>query len=430
MSQFLRWIYSLIFALLMPLILLRLCLRSRRNKAYRERWLERFALSPLHQKKEGIWVHTVSMGECIAAIPLIKCLQVRYPDLPITVTSMTITGSAYIQKTFGKTIFHTYVPYDFYWMQRRFLKALAPRCVILLETELWPNLLNACRKEKVKVLLANGRLSQQSYQQYRWVLPIVKEMLKNITSIAVQEEAHKNRFHALGAPLSAIHVTGSLKFDMMVSPEQIEKGKILRSQLGENRAVWIAASTHEGEESIILATHQKLKKQFPDVVLILVPRHPERFEKVINYGKTAGLSLLQYSQYAQWNKEAASSIDVVVGDTMGDLIVLYAASDLAFVGGSFIAQGGHNPLEPALLGLPVVMGQSTFNFTEVAAKLIASGGMTQVSDQNHLIHTIKQWLLNPELIKQKGEQVKAVVDNNRGAVEKHLALIDKCLSGA
>ena len=235
-------LYSIGFAFIMPLVVLRLLWRARHNKAYRQRLSERFALSRITQKKQSIWFHTVSMGESIGATPLIEAILQQSPTLPITITTMTVTGSDYIQKTFGDRVYHQYIPYDFFWMQKRFLTALHPKIVVLFETELWPNLLAACQKQKIPVFLANGRLSKRSQQRYHIIKPVVRAMLQAIQIMAVQEEAHKTRFCTLGMPAHRIHVTGSLKYDVTVSESIQSQGHALRDLLGQKRAIWIAAS--------------------------------------------------------------------------------------------------------------------------------------------------------------------------------------------
>ncbi len=423
----LRLLYSFGFACCLPFILIRLLWRSRHNPAYRQRLAERFSFALIKQKKNGIWIHTVSMGEAIAATPLIKAIQQQYPQLPVTVTAMTVTGSEYISHTFTNSVYHCYLPYDVYCMQRRFLKKLSPRLVIILETELWPNLLAACRYYAIPVLLANGRLSARSARGYRLISPITRSMLSSIHVMSVQEDAHKQRFQQLGMPLSTIHVTGSVKFDITVPENVIAQGQQLRQQLGTTRPVWIAASTHEGEEQQLLELHRRLQTHIPTVLLIIVPRHPQRFDKVTQYANDAGYNVIRYSQRQDWTTDAVAAANVVVGDVMGQLLMLYASADAAFVGGSLIKHGGHNPLEPAALKLPIIVGEHMFNFIEITKKLVEGGGMQQVTDLDQLTDTIKQWLITPTLAQQVGERAQQVVLQNRGALQKQLDLVEQLL---
>lgn len=423
-----RWLYSLGFAVCLPIILLRLFWRSRHNQAYRQRLAERFALRRIQQPQQGIWVHAVSMGECMAITPLVKAIQARYPDLPVTMTAMTITGSDYIQRTFAQTVYHYYIPYDFYWMQRRLLRAISPRLVILVETELWPNLLAACHTQKVPVLLANGRLSARSARGYGLIAPIIRRMLRSIDKLAVQEPAHKTRFEQLGALKSAVEVTGSIKFDVTLPDATLVQAHALRQQLGTDRPVWIAASTHEGEEQTLLTIHQQLLKQFPTALLILVPRHPERFDKVMQYIKRAGLHMLQYSQRQNWMPKILTTEHVILGDVMGKLLQLYASADVAFVGGSLIKHGGHNPLEPALVGCPIVVGPSMYNFSQITTQLINCNGLQQVQHSEQLQQVISQWFAAPDVAKSVGAKAHCFVEQNRGALDKHLALVATLLN--
>ena len=421
--MWLRIIYSIGFALMMPLVVLRLLWRARHNKAYCQRLSERFALSHITQKKHGIWLHTVSMGESIGATPFIEAILQQVPTLPVTITTMTITGSDYIQKTFGDRVYHQYIPYDFFWMQKRFLTALCPNIVILFETELWPNLLAACQKQHIPVFLANGRLSPRSQQRYQLIKPIVRTMLQAIQIMAVQEAAHKIRFCALGMPAHRIHVTGSLKYDVTVSESIQSQGRALRHLLGQKRVIWIAASTHAGEEAIVLQAHRLIQKTLPNALLILVPRHPERFDHVIHDAVGANFTVQRYSQKAHWIPASLSDTDVIIGDVMGQLLMLYASCDAAFIGGSLIKHGGHNPLEAAVLGLPIATGPHMYNFAQITQQLMDAGALQHISDATTLAQCMLDWLRKPVEAQQIGQQGKALVEKNRGATQKHLQLL-------
>lgn len=420
----LRLMYSVGFALAMPWVILRLLWRSRHNKAYRQRWSERLGLASIKQKKHGIWLHTVSMGESIGATAFIEAILQQAPDVPVTVTTMTITGSDYIRKTFGDRIGHQYIPYDFFWMQKRFLKALCPRIVIIFETELWPNMLAACQRQQVPVFLANGRLSERSMQRYQIIGPLVRAMLKAIDLMAVQEPAHQARFVALGMQSDRIQVTGSLKYDVTISTQTQTQGQRLRQMVGNTRRMWIAASTHEGEEAIVLQAHRLIQQTLPNALLVLVPRHPERFDAVYHDATKAGFDVARYTETANWQGVQMADMDVILGDVMGQLLTLYASCDAAFIGGSLIEHGGHNPLEAAALGLPMATGMHMYNFTQITQQLRKAGVLQQVSSAQTLADCLMSWLCAPA-VQMQGlqEQAKALVRQNRGATDKHIQLV-------
>lgn len=276
-----RTLYTLLLYLAVPVIAVRLWLRSRKAPAYAKRIGERFALTLPEFKPGGIWLHAVSVGESIAAAPVVKALQQQYPDLPITVTCMTPTGSERIQSMFGDSVQHCYLPYDLPLASKRFLKRLQPRLAIVMETELWPNHINQCARLKIPVVLANGRLSERSARGYGRFPKLVAPMLKQISALAVQSAIEAQRFIELGARAETVKVTGSIKYDQQVAEGLPEQAQTLREQWqASQRPIWIAASTHEGEDALILAAHQQLLRLFPKALLILVPRHPERFESV------------------------------------------------------------------------------------------------------------------------------------------------------
>ena len=353
-----RHLYTLLLHLALPLIALRLALRARKAPAYARRIKERFsfALPPL--KPGGIWVHAVSVGESIAAAPMIRALQARYPELPITVTCMTPTGSERIQALFGDSVQHCYLPYDLPWAAARFLDRVRPRLAVVMETELWPNHIHQCARRGIPVALANARLSERSARGYARFGKLTAPMLAELSLIAVQTQAEAQRFLDLGARPDCVEVTGSIKFDLKIDAELLQRAAELRRQWqAEQRPVWIAASTHAGEDEIVLAAHRQLLETRPNALLILVPRHPERFNSVHELCLSDGLTTRRRA-----TGEAVQAGDqVLLGDTMGELLFLYALADIAFVGGSLVANGGHNLLEPAALGKPVLSGPHLFN---------------------------------------------------------------------
>ena len=416
-----RFLYSLFFVLCLPVILARLLYRAWRAPAYARRWPERFALGG-ELRPGGIWVHAVSVGEAIAAAPMVRELLKRYPQLPITITCMTPTGSQQIRKLFGDQVGHAYLPYDLPWLQRRLVRRLQPRIAIIMETELWPNMVAECKRAGVPVVLANGRLSERSARGYQRVSRLVGPMFAALDWLAVQSAAEAERFFALGARQAALTVTGSIKFDLKPSAAVLEGAAQWRGQWGE-RPVWIAASTHTGEDEIILQAHQQILRQQPRALLILVPRHPERFDGVARLVQQAGLSLVRRSS----GEQPAASDQVLLGDSMGELMQFYACADVAFVGGSLIAGGGHNYLEPAALGLPVLSGPQRFNFAEISDLLERAGALVEVADAAGLAGQVGQWLGDPQLARTAGKAGQDVVKANQGALERLLEGVGRLL---
>lgn len=416
-----RFFYSLVFTLCLPLILARLLYRAWRAPAYARRWAERFALGG-DLRAGGIWVHAVSVGESIAAAPMVRELLKRHPGLPITMTCMTPTGSEQIRKLFGDQVGHAYLPYDLPWLQRRLIRRLKPQICIIMETELWPNLVAECKRTGVPVVLANARLSERSARGYQRVSWLVRPMFAALDWVAVQSAAEAERFLGLGVRQSAMTVTGSIKFDLKPSTAVLQGAAQWRGQWGQ-RPVWIAASTHAGEDEVVLQAHRLILQQHPQALLILVPRHPERFDAVARLVQQSGLSLVRRSADSQ----PAPGDQVYLGDSMGELMQFYACADVAFVGGSLIPGGGHNYLEPAALGLPVLSGPHRFNFAEISELLEQAGALAQVQDAAGLAARVSDWLGDTEGREQAGAAGQAVVRANQGALEQLLQGIGRLL---
>ena len=417
-----RRLYTLFFFLCLPLILLRLLYRAIKAPAYARRWAERFALGG-DVRSGGIWVHAVSVGESIAAAPMVRELLKRYPALPITVTCMTPTGSEQIRKLFGGQVGHAYLPYDLPWLQRRLLRRLQPKIGIIMETELWPNLVAEAGRARVPLVLANARLSARSARGYQRVGALVRPMFAALDWVAVQSQAEALRFIELGVGREQMQVTGSIKFDFRPDPQQVQQAQELRARWGSDRPVWIAASTHAGEDEQVLRAHRQVLDTLPDALLILVPRHPERFDSVARQVSETGFGMVRRSSGAL----PAADQQVLVGDTMGELVFLYACADLAFVGGSLVPNGGHNYLEPAALGLPVLSGPHRFNFTEISELLEGAGALQVVADKTALAVAVQQWLQDSPARQRAGQAGQAVVADNQGALERLLQGIDRLL---
>ena len=419
-----RLLYTLLLHLALPLIALRLALRARKAPAYARRINERFSLGLPAMKPGGIWVHAVSVGESIAAAPMIRALQARHPELPITVTCMTPTGSERIQALFGESVQHCYLPYDLPWAAARFLDRVQPRLAVVMETELWPNHIHQCAKRNIPVALANARLSERSARGYARFGKLTAPMLGELSLIAVQTQTEAQRFLDLGARPGCVEVTGSIKFDLKIDAELLQRADALRQQWqATTRPVWIAASTHAGEDEIVLAAHRQLLKTQPDALLILVPRHPERFNSVHELCISERLTTRRRS-----TAEAVQASDqVLLGDTMGELLFLYALADIAFVGGSLVANGGHNLLEPAALGKPVLSGPHLFNFLEIAAQLREAGAMSEVENAMQLADKVAALLNEPSEMQHMSQAGLSVLKANQGALERLLEGLQRLL---
>ncbi|MCH2341360.1 lipid IV(A) 3-deoxy-D-manno-octulosonic acid transferase [Pseudomonas sp. NPDC047963] len=412
-----RALYTLLFHLALPLIVVRLFWRSRRAPAYRTRIGERFAVGLSEFQPGGIWVHAVSVGESIAAAPMIRSLKERYPLLPITVSCMTPTGSERIKALFGDTVQHCYLPYDLPWAASRFLERLRPKLAVVMETELWPNHIHQCARRGIPVTLANARLSERSARGYARFARLTAPMLAELSLIAVQTSAEAARFRKLGAREESVQVTGSIKFDMNIDPAMPERASQLRQQWDAmSRPIWIGASTHTGEDEILLAAHRLILAERPDALLILVPRHPERFRSVYELCGKQGFSTVRRS-LAELPKPETQ---VVLGDTMGELLFLFALADVAFVGGSLVPTGGHNLLEPAALGKPVLTGPHLFNFLDIAAQLRDAAALAEVSNAPELASAIELFWNDPERVEKARSAGLKVLKNNQGALGRLL----------
>lgn len=414
-----RTLYTALFYLGLPLVALRLWLRARKAPAYAKRIGERFSFGLPTMRPGGIWVHAVSVGESIAAAPMIRGLLERYPQLPITVTCMTPTGSERIKAMFAgePRIQHCYLPYDLPCAAARFLERVQPTLAVIMETELWPNHIHQCAKRGIAVALANARLSERSAKGYGRFAKLTQPMLAEMSWFAVQTEAEAQRFLGLGARPEAVEVTGSIKFDLSIDPQLLARAAELRGQWqAAERPVWIAASTHEGEDEVVLAAHRQLLANHPDALLILVPRHPERFNAVFELCQQQGFATVRRSKA----EPVTANTLVLLGDTMGELLFLYALADIAFVGGSLVANGGHNLLEPAALAKPVLSGPHLFNFLEIAALLREAGALQEVDDAQGLAVAVQRLFELPRDAQKMAEAGLKVMRANQGALKRLL----------
>jgi 3-deoxy-D-manno-octulosonic-acid transferase len=360
-----RLAYTCLLYLLLPFLPLRLLLRGRKQPAYLEHWRERFGYYPIRPDKPVIWLHTVSVGETRAAVPLVQQLLARYPNHQILLTHMTPTGRETSENLFGNTVLRCYLPYDYPFAVRRFLKRFRPAVGLLMETEIWPNLIHASKIAGVPVLLVNARLSKRSAVKYARFARLARESLHNLIRIAAQTEEDAKRFNALGeCPTS---VMGNLKFDVSPPPALTALGETLRESFGRNRQVFLAASTREGEEALLLDDLQK--ESIPGLLTVIVPRHPQRFDEVAELLTKHGIAFQRRSE----NRPVASTSAVVLGDSMGEMFAYYAAADIAFIGGSLLPYGGQNLIEACAVGTPVLIGPHTYNFTLAAEEAVKAG---------------------------------------------------------
>ncbi|MCL1075566.1 lipid IV(A) 3-deoxy-D-manno-octulosonic acid transferase [Shewanella dokdonensis] len=416
--------YSILLYLLTPLLLLYLVFRALKSADYRSRWGERFGLSKLNHS--DILIHCVSMGETLAALPMIRLLQQQRPDLSITVTSTSPTGSREVIKALGHSVQHQYLPFDLPWCIRRFLKQLQPQLVIIMETELWPNLLHQAKQQGAQLLLANARLSAKSAANYHQWPKLSRPMLQLLDRIAVQTATEAQRFIDLGVMPSQVQVCGNLKFDLQLDENKIAAAKQQRQQWGRQASpVWVAGSVHPGEFATMLDCHKTLLQQWPQALLIMVPRHPEQFDNAAEAIQRSGLRFVRRSQKGA----ITSDTQVLLADTMGELLTLYGCADTAFVGGTLIPNGGHNPLEPAALGLPVLEGPNHRDFKEISGLLVDAGAMQIVADAAQLAAAIQGLWSDTAHWQQASRASLAVVAANKGALVRQSTLVLQLLAG-
>ncbi|MDR7122810.1 lipid IV(A) 3-deoxy-D-manno-octulosonic acid transferase [Rheinheimera soli] len=422
-----RWIYSVLLVLCWPLVIFYLLLRSRKDPAYRQRFAERFALTlPAASAKDGIVLHTVSVGEFNAAKPLIKQLLVHYPQLTLTITCTTPTASAAIvklvaeQRELGRKLQHCYLPFDYPVLMRRWLSFMQPQLLLILETELWPNLIANCKALAIPTLIVNARLSARSAKGYRRFSALTQPMLKNISQILTLDKHSARRFSALGAP--NVQVAGNLKFELDVPKSSTQLAMSLKPLL-QGRMVWVAGSTHAGEDEVLIQAYQQLKTQFPQLMLVLVPRHPERFDAVAELLQQQQLKFVRRSV----NGLPDANTEVWLGDSMGELLSWYQLADFVFIGGSLINRGGHNPLEAMAFGKAVLSGPSVFNFQQVFQLLQQQQAYFQVADVETLVGTVTQLIQQPELAIQTGEKGLKLYQQQQGAVARIMAQVNNLL---
>ncbi|MGO3158187.1 MAG: lipid IV(A) 3-deoxy-D-manno-octulosonic acid transferase [Halomonas sp.] len=376
-----------------------------------------------------IWLHCASVGEVRAARPLIEGLLARYPAHGLLLTTMTASGAGQAQALISEQtpayqarLAHGFLPLDFPGAAKRFVRRVKPELAILFETELWPNLIHACRQRGVPVAVVNGRLSPRAFKRYQRLRPLMASMLAEISWLAAKSSADAERFNALGCSSNITHIVGSLKFELVTPCKAIKEGEYLLIEWGE-RPVWVAGSTREGEEVLLLKAHRQLLQRYPGALLVLVPRHPQRFDEVAKLCQTEGWILSRRSQ----QQLATQQTQVYLGDTLGELAMLYTAGRVAFVGGSLVSLGGHNVLEPAALGRPVLSGPSIENFADVAEPLLAAGALTVVDNAEALAEALAGYFAAPEHARQAGQAGRAAIESQKGALARTLTGLEALL---
>lgn len=411
-----RLIYSMLFYCALPFVMARMAFRSLSSPAYRRRWNERLALYPPSRESGSLWFHAVSVGEAEAAFPLIRAVQDEYPSAQILVTTTTPTGSARVVNTLGDSVRHVYLPFDLPDCVNRFLSRFNPSLGIIIETEIWPNLYAECHRRHIPLALVNARLSERSARAYAWVGILTRDCFKALSLLAAQTLGDAQRYLRLGMNPNKLVVTGNIKFDAELSPDRLNEVRHTRETLFADRPIWIAGSTHLGEDEQVLAAHKILLEQFPDLILILVPRHPERMEQVATLVRNQGFSLAKRSEI----RETAVEQSVYLLDTLGELKFFYATADVAFVGGSLVPTGGHNLLEPAAVGLPVLFGPHVFNFKDISERIKDCGAGAEVADVADLTLKVGELIADPLTRTQWGIQAQAFVNANQGAARRVL----------
>lgn len=407
----LRFIYSQLIRCLLPFILLRLWWQGRQAPGLREGWQERLGFAPADMNVT-VWIHAVSVGETIAAAPLVRRLLAGNPGLTILMTAMTDTGLAQARRMFGNQVRYAYAPYDTPGSIRRFLNRVRPKILVIMETEVWPNMICQSRARRIPVFLINARLSEQSARGYERIRSLASPVMQSISWVAAQADKDAERFRRIGVPADKVEVTGTVKFDVDIPDDLQHAAAQLKKELGQ-RPVWIAGSTHVGEDAQLLLAHKQLLEAHSDALLIIVPRHPERFAPVAEQAAKCNFTLARRSL-----GEDPADAQVYLADTMGELMMLYGASDVAMVGGSMVERGGHNPLEPAAWGVPVFSGPHVFNFETVYERLLEEKGVKMVASGEDLGRNLVTMFNDPGMRLAVGKRAREVVIRNRGALDR------------
>ena len=418
-----RFIYSCIFYLITPLLLLKLWRRGAKAPAYRQRISERFGFPSKTSDSKPLWVHAVSVGETVAIAPVLKKLIAQHPHLPILITTSTPTGADRVEKLFADfpQVWHQYCPYDQPTAVAKFIAKQQPLGLLIVETELWPNMLAQCKRKRVPVILANARMSEKSARGYHKLASLTQEMLNHLSLLIAQYESDAQRFVELGLAKEKLRVSGSIKFDADEDPLLEGRAVTLREQIG-NRPVVILGSSHESEEQGVLQLMPALWDQHPDLLLVIVPRHPERFDHV------AQLATQFSDKVGRRSKQASfENLQIYIGDTMGELKLLYSVANLAIVGGSVVPLGGQSPIEPASLGKGVLMGPQQFNFSVICPELEKAGALQSCEDFSQLALHLTELLASPAKMHEMGSKAQQYCMAQQGATKLLLDEIENVL---
>jgi len=393
------------------------------NRSYRDRLMQRFGFG-FPKLQDSIWIHAVSVGEVQAAVPLIHVLMQRFPLQKIIVTTVTPTGASRVVELFGEAVVHCYMPFEFPNAIRSFFTSVKPRVAMIMETEIWPNLYRGCGVRSIPLILVSARISPKSIPGYRRLVPLIRETLSHGIIIAAQSQADASRFLELGADPERTHVTGNIKFDIEFDQAIVSRGKQLRSALFACRPVWIAVSTHRGEEQQVLEAHRILLKAHPDLLLVLVPRHPERFTEVRELIEESSFTVVSRTS----DQPATASTEVFLVNTMGEVPLFFAASDISFIGGSLVPIGGHNLLEPAIQELPIITGLYLFNTEETAENFVKHDACVVVANGVELAAAVLVLLDDPDEATKMGKRGLKVVEQNSGSLQRLLVLLEPLLN--
>lgn len=415
-----RFAYQLLVYLATPFVFLFWLWRGFTRNGYHDRLGQRFGIGFPDIPRGSVWVHAVSVGEVQAAAPLIKALKDRLPSLAVVVTTVTPTGAERVRRLFGDEVVHCFAPFETPGAVRRFFDRIRPELAVIIETELWPNLYAECGRRRVPLVLASARISPRSVARYQHLTPLFREALSHGIIIAAQSEQDAQRFRDLGAAPARTFVTGNIKFDVEIDESLAARGREFAAEYFPGRPVWIAASTHAGEEEIVLAAHRRLLESVPDALLVLVPRHPERFSTVAGLIEERGLDFVRRTG----GERCSAETRVFLGDTMGELPLFYAASDIAFVAGSLVPVGGHNLLEPASLGLPILTGPHLFNAEDIAEMFDEQGASRVVTDEAELAAALERLFGDEAGRRNMGERARRLLLDNRGSLRSLLELLD------
>ena len=418
-----RSFYSCLFYLLIPFVLLRLIWRGFKAPAYRYRWRERFAFYNKKFPQGVIWFHAVSVGEAEALFPLVRQIQKQHPDVKLLITSTTPTGSARVKAVMQETVAHVYLPYDVPDAVNRFMQCFKPKLAVIMETEIWPNFFAYCGKNGIPLYIINARLSKKSSRGYQKVPSLIHPVLAQVNLIATQTQDDASGFIAIGAESEKVKTLGNIKFDIEIPQATIEQGLQLKAGLFGARFVWLIASTHKDEEVIFLPIYKAIKQKIPELLLVIVPRHPERFADVKKLCEEHQLNLVVRTAGEGVNTKT----DVYLVDTMGELKMLYAASDVAFVGGSMVPRGGHNILEAAAVGVPVMFGPYMVNFKDIARGVLSHNAAIQCQNKDELVNSILALYEQPAYREALAEKGREFVRENQGAIARICAVLDQVI---